>query len=171
MAMNTRAVRRSNLELFEWLRPRFQEFNVQFFDGKLPEYEIRILTLIPGTLVPLPNAKPRQLPRIGNRPFLGLCVAAHQLIFMGSQCAALKDECVRAVLLHEMCHAEVCRKALLPPIGDPHGAEFLGELDRLANLGEAWAHEQARYYRTLPPNQQARCSLEDWCAARRRSNA
>lgn len=165
--MNYRAVRRTNAGLSDWLRPRFQEFNRQFFGGELPAYEVRVELLIDGkTIIRLRSGKYRQLPPLGN-DLSGLCLAEDQLIFIDSRCSALEDEGVREVLLHEMCHAAVCRNAPAPPDGDPHGQEFLAELRRLAALGEAWAGEEAQYYLTVPPGQQAKIPLEAWRAARK----
>lgn len=166
MVMNNRAVRRNNAELLDWLRPLFQKFNRQFFAGELPAYEVRVQLLIEGkAIIRLRNGKYRQLPAVGNDLY-GLCLAEELIILIDSRCSTLEDEGVREVLLHEMCHAAVCRNASAPPKGDPHGQEFVAELTRLAALGEAWAGEEAQYYRTVPPGQQAKVLLDTWRAAR-----
>lgn len=165
--MNIRPVRRSNAELLDWLRPLFQEFNTQFFGGELPAYEVRVDLLIDGKIIiRLRNGKGRQLPPRGNDPY-GLCLSEDLLIFIDSRCSSLEDDCVREVLLHEMCHAAVSRNAPAPPDGDPHGQEFIAELHKLAALGEAWAAEEAQYYRTVPPDQQSKVPLDAWRAARK----
>jgi SprT-like family len=167
MAMNNRTAPRSNAELLDWLRPLFQEFNTQFFGGELPTYEVRVELLINGkTIIRLRNGKYRQLPPLGNDLY-GLCLAEDRLIFIDSRCSALEDEGVREVLLHEMCHAAVCRNAPAPRDGDPHGQGFIAELLRLAALGEAWAGEEAQYYRTVSPGQQSKVPLDAWRAARK----
>ncbi len=158
--MNKRPVRRSNVELLDRLRSLFQEFNRQFFGGALPEYEVRVELLIDGkTIIKLRNEKYRQLPSLGN-DLSGLCLAEEQLIFIDSRCSMLEDECVREVLLHEMCHAAAYRIAPAPPSSDPHGQEFVAELRRLSAFGEAWAGEEAQNYQTVPPGQQAKCPLD-----------
>ena len=164
--MNNRTVRRSNAELLNWLRPAFQEFNRQFFGGELPAYEVRVEFLIDGkAIIQLGNGNYRQLPPLGNDLY-GLCLTEDQLIFIDSRCSALEDEGVREVLLHEMCHAAVFRNAPGPSNSDPHGREFVAELLRLAALGEAWADEQAQYYRTVLTGQQAKVPLDSWRTAR-----
>jgi hypothetical protein len=169
MVMNNRAVRRSNAELLDWLRPLFQEFNTQFFGGDLPAYEVRVELLIDGkTIIRLRNGKHRQLPPLGNDLY-GLCLAEDQLIFIDSRCSALDDEGVREILLHEMCHAALGRNAPAPPDCDPHGQVFIAELLRLAALGEAWAGEEAQYYRTVPRGERAKVPLDAWRAARKQT--
>ena len=132
----------------------------------MPAYEVRVELLIDGkAIIRLRNGKHRQLPTVGNDLY-GLCLAEELMILIDSRCSALGDEGVREVLLHEMCHAAVCRNAPTPPKGDPHGQEFVAELSRLAALGEAWAGEEVQYYRTVPPGQQAKVPLDTWRAAR-----
>lgn len=166
MAMKTRAVRRSNAELLNWLRPLFPEFNRQFFGEELPAYEIRVDLLMAGkTMILLRNGKLLLVPP--GSDLHGLCMAGDELkIFVESRCAMLEDECVREVLLHEMCHASVSRNAPALAKGDPHGKEFIAELRRLAAVGVAWASEEAEYYETVPLSEQAEVTLDDWRAQR-----
>jgi SprT-like family len=165
--MNKRRVRRSNAELLDWLRPRLQQFNRQLFGGELPAYEVRVELLIPRlTIISRRDGSHQQLPPLGNE-LHGMCLTEDQLIFIDSRCAALEDECVRKVLLHEMCHAAVCRNAPAPIEGDPHGKEFVAELRRLAAVGEAWASEEAEYYETVPLRQRVEVTLDAWRAARK----
>jgi hypothetical protein len=160
--MNKRAVRRTNAELLEWLQPLFQEFNRRFFDGMLPAYEVRVDLLIDGkTIIRLPSGGHWQLPNFGN-DLHGLCLANEHLIIIDSRCSSLEDEWTREVLLHEMCHAAVHRTAPAVAGGDSHGQEFVAELRRLAALGEAWAGQEEMYYRTVPPDHQAKCPLDTW---------
>lgn len=75
----------------------------------------------------------RRLP--GNT--YGLCDSKRQSIYIrpGHQ-----GEVLRRKLLHEMCH-----------IGCPyHGEKFLARLARLADLGETWALEEIKEYRSTP---------------------
>jgi hypothetical protein len=121
----------------------------------LPHYEVRVDALIPGLLIiKRRDGSHIQLPPLGNE-LHGLCMAEDQLIFIHSGCAALEDECVREVLLHEMCHAAVSRSTGAGPNGNQHGKEFIAELRRLAAVGEAWAGDEAEYYETVPLVQQA----------------
>jgi hypothetical protein len=169
MALRKRKVRRSSVELLNWLRPRFEEFNRQFFGAKLPEYEILIENLIGGlTIIQRRNGKYQRLPDDLKNELYGLCLAEDHRIYIDSICSNLEDEGLREVLLHEMCHAEVYRNAPVPPTGDPHGQEFVAELHRLASLGETWAGEQAQYYRTVPQDQQAKFPLDAWRATLRK---
>jgi len=149
------------------LRFLFPQFNRQFFGGELPDYEIRVEPLIGRTIIiiKLRNGKYRPQ-RLGANDLYGSCIAEEQLIFIGSQCAALEDEFIREVLLHEMCHAAVSRNAPKPSNGNPHGPEFVAELRRLAALGEAWAGEEAQYYQTVPLDHQAVLPLDAWRTAR-----
>ena|SRR5271163_979430 len=95
--MKTRAVRRTNAELLNWLRLLFHKFNRQFFGEKLPVYEIRVELLMAGkTMVRLRNGKILLMPR-GN-DFHGVCLAGDELkILIDSRCATLEDECVREI--------------------------------------------------------------------------
>jgi SprT-like family len=163
--MNTRAVRRSNAELQDLLRSLFLEFNKRFFGGTLPEYEVRVILLIAGkTIITLRNGKNRPLPN-GNDLY-GICLGEEQQILIDSRCTWLQEECVREVLLHEMCHAAVYRISPTSPGADPHGQDFVGELRRLAALGEVWANDQVRYYQTVPLARQAQYPIDAWRAAR-----
>jgi SprT-like family len=155
-----------NDELRDRVRRWFGEFDAQFFGGKLPEHEIRVerLTIGQTIYVKLRNGKYRPL-RL-DRNYGGLHIAEENLIYMGSQHATEKDTFIREILLHEMCHAEVCRKTSAPLSGDRHGPAFVAELDRLAVIGESWAIEQSEYFRTVPARQQDNFPLDAWRSAR-----
>jgi hypothetical protein len=162
--VHKRAARRTNAQLLEWLRPLFQQFNSHFFSNRLPEYEVRVEALIAGkTLILFRDGKYHRLPE-GN-DLHGLCLAEEQRIYIDSRCSELNDEFVREVLLHEMCHASIWQNASGVP-SDSHGPEFIAELRRLVAVGEAWAIDQAEYYGTIPPSEQAELPLDVWRAHR-----
>jgi hypothetical protein len=156
-----------NDELRDRLRLWFGEFNAQFFSGKLPEHEIRVEWL-GGTPIIVTLRSGRVRPYTPHGSYYGLHIAEENLIYVGSQCATMKDAFIREVLLHEMCHAEVYRNALSPLLGDPHGSEFIAELHRLIALGESWAIDEAEYYQTVPIGLQGNFPLDAWRAARAR---
>jgi hypothetical protein len=91
---------------------------------------------------------------------LGRCEADKRLILLVGPRPI--DAELRQVLLHEMCH-----------IGCPgHGKRFQRKLRHLANLGEAWAEEEARQYaeavalgRRLPLTAQLRHAIDDLAIA------
>ena len=57
----------------------------------------------------------------------------------------LGDEGERQVLIHEMIHCWLSFERV--DVQEPHGPQFVLELERLAKLGEAWATEQVTRYR------------------------
>lgn len=95
------------------LQTLFREYARRYFGERLPRYQITMAR--------------RHINGPGHR---GECLTASKRLFVNP---GLADEQQRRVLLHEMCH-----------IGCPsHGAKFTARLRRLAELGEAWAEEDA----------------------------
>jgi hypothetical protein len=94
----------------------FDQLNVTFFRGRLPEYRVRR------------KATPAHMPGCS-----GWCDQSRRVIHIFAD-GPLEE--TRKVLLHEMCHHGA--------VG--HGKRFQRKLERLAALGETWAQgERANY--------------------------
>lgn len=147
--MSRLAQRSGHQEFLDWLRRLFRELNEQFFSGGLPEHQICVDIINRGYIVALPVGKPIQLPWHGSDLY-GWCVPDRRVIIIHSAILADK-KLARQTLLHEMCHAKVYQIAgPTSRNADPHGADFIAELRRLAVLGEKWADEQASDCRNAP---------------------
>jgi len=128
------------------LRVLYEELNAKFWDGRLPPVQ-RELT-VGGD----PRSRGVQIRRVGIRSSMrglrvsgqGYCIG--RFVPAGAFWPArinilspLRAAEERRVLLHEMIHCAL----FFAGIEDlEHGVPFGAELERLADLGEAWAREQ-----------------------------
>lgn len=101
------------------LSEMFDDFNLEFFNGRLPTYTVR---------------RAAHLGRLHMAD--GLCDPIQRQIHVQS---GLRPSVERQVLLHEMCHAAI-------PGHAGHGAPFREQLRRLARKGELWALEEVKAY-------------------------
>jgi hypothetical protein len=122
----------------------YDDLNRAFFDGRLPK------TIRPGWIGRL-AAKEIVVVRVGiNWRTRGLRCGGRYGVGRYSPpgeihparievIAGLRPEWERRVLLHEMIHADLYVRGEHDRSEDGHGPKFRAELQRLAELGEAWA--------------------------------
>ena len=80
------------------LHALYQEFNQQFFSGRLPDFRVRVSLAVDGG---------------------GVCYPKRRIIFM---CPNTNPDETRKILLHEMCHIETLGEE------NSHGPAFQAQL-------------------------------------------
>ena len=101
------------------LHALYQEFNQQFFSGRLPDFRVRVSLAVDGG---------------------GVCYPKRRIIFM---CPNTNPDETRKILLHEMCHIETLGEE------NSHGPAFQAQLMDLYYQGEQWAFGEVEAYQKV----------------------